>query len=66
MGRYGGRALIPIGVLAGIVSLLLLAHRVLPGSAGSMLDGARPWLAAPTLLLTAPGSDHRAVLADSG
>lgn len=45
------RVLIPVGALAATLSLLLLAHRVVPGSAGSLLDTALPWLGAPALLL---------------
>jgi vancomycin resistance protein VanJ len=54
-GRYRDRvkvgALVVVGGLAAGLSLLLLAHQVVPGSAGSILDSALPWLAAPILLL---------------
>ncbi|KUL27554.1 endonuclease/exonuclease/phosphatase family protein [Actinoplanes awajinensis] len=51
--RRGSRAVVPIlaGVLAAALSLLLLGHRALPGSAGSLLDSALPWLAAPSVFL---------------
>ncbi len=38
---------------AALLSGLLLAHRWVPGSAGSGLDSALPWLAAPILALLA-------------
>jgi vancomycin resistance protein VanJ len=47
----GKRVLIPVGVLASALSVLLLAHRVVPGSAGSLVDSGLPWLAVPILLL---------------
>ncbi|WP_203815986.1 endonuclease/exonuclease/phosphatase family protein [Paractinoplanes ferrugineus] len=43
--------LIPVGVVAAACSLLLLAHRAVPGSAGSLVDSGLPWLAVPILLL---------------
>jgi vancomycin resistance protein VanJ len=60
MGEYGGRyrrsmkfgALIPVGVLAAVLSLVLLAHRAVPGSPGALVESLLPWLAAPILLLT--------------
>jgi vancomycin resistance protein VanJ len=38
---------------AAVLSAVLLAHRWVPGSAGSGLDSALPWLAAPILALLA-------------
>jgi hypothetical protein len=47
-------ALVTVGTVAGVFSLLLLAHRAVPGSPGSLLESVLPWLAAPiTLLLIA-------------
>jgi vancomycin resistance protein VanJ len=40
-----------VGAAAVILSLLLVAHRAVPGSAGSLLESALPWLVAPALLL---------------
>lgn len=39
--------------VAALLSLLLLGHRWVPGSAGSGLDSALPWLAVPMLILLA-------------
>lgn len=44
---------IAVGVLAGVLSLLLVAHRALPGSAGSMVDSVVPWTVAPILVVLA-------------
>ena len=43
--------LIAFGGFAAMLSLLLLAHRAVPGSPGSLLESALPWLLAPALLL---------------
>jgi vancomycin resistance protein VanJ len=59
MGEYDGRyrrpvkvgALALVGAPAAVLSLLLVAHRGLPGSAGSLLDSGLPWLAVPIGLL---------------
>jgi vancomycin resistance protein VanJ len=51
MGKGRIAALITVGGTAAILSLLLVAHRAVPGSAGSLLESALPWLAAPGLLL---------------
>jgi vancomycin resistance protein VanJ len=44
-------ALIVVGGFAAVLSLLLVAHRAVPGSPGSLLESALPWLVAPALLL---------------
>ncbi|NMO53909.1 hypothetical protein HH310_22350 [Actinoplanes sp. TBRC 11911] len=44
-------ALVVVGGVAAGLSLLLVAHQAVPGSAGSLLDSVLPWLAAPILLL---------------
>jgi vancomycin resistance protein VanJ len=57
MGGFGGRArrglapLVILGGAAAVLSLLLVAHRAVPGSPGSLLESALPWLAAPAALL---------------
>jgi vancomycin resistance protein VanJ len=59
MGEYDGRyrqqvkvgALVAVGGPAAVLSFLLIAHRGLPGSAGSLLDSGLPWLAVPIGLL---------------
>jgi vancomycin resistance protein VanJ len=56
-------ALIVVGVFAVLVSLLLVAHRAVPGSPGSLLESALPWLAAPALLLLLVAVATRQVVA---
>lgn len=59
MGGHDGHAtrrivaLILVGGTAAVLGLLLVAHRAVPGSPGSVLESALPWLAAPALLLLA-------------
>jgi vancomycin resistance protein VanJ len=43
--------LLVVGAFAALLSLALVAHRAVPGSPGSLLESALPWLAAPALLL---------------
>jgi vancomycin resistance protein VanJ len=71
MGEYGDRtrrglaSLVVVGGVAAILSLLLVAHRAVPGSPGSLLESALPWLVAPALLvlLVAVVTRHVAVIA---
>jgi vancomycin resistance protein VanJ len=56
-------ALIVVGVGAVLVSLLMVAHRTVPGSPGSLLESALPWLAAPALLLLLVAVATRQVIA---
>jgi vancomycin resistance protein VanJ len=60
--RPGIGALIAVGGFAALLSLLLAAHRAVPGSPGSLLESALPWLAAPALLLLALAVATRQVL----
>jgi vancomycin resistance protein VanJ len=54
LSHYGRTvSLVVVGGSAVILSVLLLGHRGVPGSAGSVLESALPWLAAPILLLFA-------------
>lgn len=53
--RWGGRrrnaGVAALGLVATSISLLLVAHRAVPGSMGSMVDSVLPWLFAPALLV---------------
>lgn len=55
--------LIVVGGFAALLSLLLVAHRAVPGSPGSLLESALPWLAAPALLLVIVAAVTRRVFA---
>jgi vancomycin resistance protein VanJ len=49
----GHTSLVIVGAFAALLGLLLVAHRAIPGSPGSLLESALPWLAAPALILLA-------------
>jgi vancomycin resistance protein VanJ len=55
--------LIISGGLAVVLSLLLVGHRAVPGSPGSLLESALPWLVVPALVLVAAMAATRQVAA---
>jgi len=54
--------LVAVGGFAAVLSLLLVGHRAVPGSPGSLLESALPWLVAPALLLALVAAVTRQVV----